>query len=275
MKINGFQVEEHGEGFAVTLRVHVGLKELPEMFIDEPIRAVVQLLAGLPNMMEGFDVRSNTGGAQDAADPKPARKRSRRGNRDDAVAGKGDTASGGAKEPHAAADADGDGAPAGRRRRRSRAAPEAGEAPAGKVRRRRKAGEEKPNADPSTGAPAAGGRGRGRKKPAPAAAKTSPSEDPTGTARRRAKSSAEAADGSKAKPGRRASKTKAGGASSPSEEVSDEDLTRSASLAAAEIGSPAVMNVLDEFGVTQVRDLTPEQRLEFVSRLTEEREASA
>lgn len=75
--------------------------------------------------------------------------------------------------------------------------------------------------------------------------------------------------------GRRSRKTTrrpaaAGTAKSPSkDDVSDEDLTKAASQAAASIGAPAVVDVLDEFEVAEVRDLNQAQRREFVAKLAD------
>ena len=53
--------------------------------------------------------------------------------------------------------------------------------------------------------------------------------------------------------------------------MSDEDLTKAASQAAAEIGPSKVMDVLDEFSVAEVKHLKQEQRPDFIARLNDER----
>lgn len=55
----------------------------------------------------------------------------------------------------------------------------------------------------------------------------------------------------------------------PSSSTTDEDLTKAASLAARKFGPPAVMELLEEFGVSRVGDLEGERRAEFVGRLKE------
>ncbi len=236
MKINGFQVEEHGEGFAVTLRLHVGREELSDTFVSEPIRAVVQLMAGLPNMMEGvLSPSAEEPKAEAEAKPK-VRTRKPRAKTEDAPDAK----------------------------------PEDAPAPTSRSSRRRRAGVS--NAQPAKpDSPLTRRRRAGTKE-------AEKSElDPTSTASTAGRSSRKAR-ASGAKP---ASEAKAKTTKSPSkkkdkkDEVSDEDLTKSASQAAALLGPPAVMDILDEFAVDEVRDLSQAQRKEFLAKLDDAKAAAA
>ncbi len=239
MKVNGFQIEEHGSGYALTIRAHVGREEIMPGWMEEVLRPVLSKEGGLNALIspEQTDSGSTDSGPAETGDDDGAADtgRRRRGRRN-AVGGTGDVPAGGEAGSPDTADAKPAGASKGRARRRSQPKAETVEAPAGRVKtRRRGKKEEKPAANPTGAASAAGRRSK----------KTKP-------------------------PGVKAAKTK----KSPSEEVSDEDLTKSASQAAADIGPPAVMDILDEFGVGEVRDLTQEQRREFVDRLTEARESA-
>jgi len=54
--------------------------------------------------------------------------------------------------------------------------------------------------------------------------------------------------------------------------VTDEDLSSAASLAASEIGSGPVMDILEEFGVARVDLLEGDQRQEFLDKVKAVRE---
>lgn len=233
MKVTGFQVEEHGSGYALTIRVNVGREELADDWVGNLFS---RLQAGgdlfgqeeedhEPTQASGDD----EGAAAGVSDSKPASTRGRRRGRRDAVGGASDAPAEGGAESRDAPDVDAAAAPAGRRGRRSRVASEAAEAPAKPVRRRGKKQEDKGDASPPS-APTAG---------------------------RRSKKKGSSAELAKA-------------AKSPSkDDVSDEDLTKAASQAAASIGAPAVMDILDEFGVDEVRSLNQDQRREFVAKLAD------
>ena len=120
--------------------------------------------------------------------------------------------------------------------------------------------DEKPKAEGRRAAGKGGSKGRRGK-------------DPTGTTRKRGNSSAKGAGGGKGRRSHRAAsstKDQAEDASSPSE-VSDEDLTKASSQAAQVIGPPAVITILEEFGVATVGDLEGDQRTEFIERVNEAR----
>ena len=55
-------------------------------------------------------------------------------------------------------------------------------------------------------------------------------------------------------------------------DIPDEDLSKAASTAAEDLGAPAVMEVLEEFGVGIINELAGKQRAEFMVRLQEERD---
>jgi hypothetical protein len=52
-------------------------------------------------------------------------------------------------------------------------------------------------------------------------------------------------------------------------EISDADLTGAASKAAAKITPKAVQDIIDEFGVSELKDLDAGQRVEFIDRMLE------
>ena len=132
----------------------------------------------------------------------------------------------------------------------------------------------KPNESPSD-APSAGRRKR--------QTKAAPTAEPAQTGRRRKRGEAKP-DANPTEPaptaGRRSSGAKRSSAStakSPSKEVADindEDLTKATSQAAQELGPDAVMDVLEQFGVAEIRDLDQGQRAEFVTQLQEARDAA-
>ncbi len=53
----------------------------------------------------------------------------------------------------------------------------------------------------------------------------------------------------------------------PPEEITDEDVMKEASAAAKDITPKAVMEILEQFGVVNVGDLTQAQRREFIDQL--------
>ncbi len=257
MKINGFQVEEHGSGYHLTIRVHVGHDELADDWIGN-IFARLRSGGDLFNDEEAHpDASAQADDTEEEGDEAPAdsgsgtARASRRRGRKRGV-GNDDLPSEGASD-----------VPARHTRRRGRAAAKADTVPAADVkkpRRARKAKEEKPEENPTEPAATAGRRSRRGKATGAETASASPS-DPSETAKTA---------------GRRSRRGKASGAKSastksPSEDVSDEDLTRAASLAAKDLGSPLVMDILEEFGAEQVRDLNQAQRAEFLTRLDDER----
>ncbi len=137
----------------------------------------------------------------------------------------------------------------------------------------------KPGESPSDGAPAAGRRGRKRIQPAPSVETKSPSN---GRRRKREEKPAENPT-EPASAGRRSKRAKATSAASaktksPSKkraaDISDEDLTKATSQAAQELSPGAVMDVLEQFGVSEIRDLDQGQRKEFVALLQEARDAA-
>lgn len=225
MKVNGFQVEEHGSGYAVTLRLHVGREEALDGMTSSADGVVLgALAAALAAAVQIGGVRSHdaktkdgVGGASEAQVP---------GDEHEDAAGNGE-----------------DPKPAGRRARGGRrpAEPAAAASPGGrrKVNRGGAEAEDKGSVDPT-----------------PASAPTARRKSTTSTPRR-GKGSASTADRSRSK--------KKG-------KITDEDLTKAASQAAAELGAPVVMDLVSEFGVEKVGDLSEAQRVKFVARIAEERE---
>ncbi len=138
----------------------------------------------------------------------------------------------------------------------------------------------KPGESPSDGAPAAGRRGRKRTQPAPSVETKSPSN---GRRRKRGEKPAENPTDAAGAAGRRSRKKGAQSAAttsttkSPSKKragISDEDLTKATSQAAQELSPGVVMDVLEQFGVSEIRDLDQGQRKEFVALLQEARDAA-
>lgn len=225
MKINGFQVEEHGEGYSVTIRLHIGREELPETLISEPLDAIIKLLAG-----------DTVAPAEDK--PKPRRR----------------------SKPEDTPDTKPEDAPAAKTRRRSKKTEEAKTAPA-----------EEAKTAPT---------GRRARRLASGASNAQPKEaeksevDPTDTPAPSETAKTAGKRSRRAKPsGAKPASTKK--SRSKKDDVSDEDLTKAASQAAALLGPPAVMDVLDEFAVEEVRDLSQEQRKEFMAKLDDAKEAAA
>lgn len=239
MKINGFQVEEHGSGYAVTLRLHVGREEALDGMTSSAdgvvLGALAAALAATVNI-EGV----NSYDAKAGEKPVPGAETSRVQSKDhDAKA-----------EP-----------PAGGRR----------------VNRGGSKTEDKEPGDPTSGSATAAGS-KGRRRRASTAKTTSRSEEgkePEGptpggalpqTAKRRQKSETSTAGTAK-----RTQTTKSRSRKKATK-ITDEDLTKAASQAAAELGAPVVMDLVAEFNVEKVGDLDAKQRVKFKARLAEERE---
>lgn len=248
MDINGLHVEPHGSGATITIRCHVVEAELADGInasidwmwtcaLATAFKAARDTL-GIEFMGGGDDQRAETEETEKdekpAAGEAPRRARGRRATRgasDDAPSGQPSTSG------------------SRRRRRRSADAAEAGAedaaGPGGtshqSSRRRRKKAE----ADPK-----------------PAASKSSGAKDATtkpASSRRRG--------GGKSA----ASKTSATSARS-SDPITDQDLTKAAGQTSAALGNPdAVFEVLEEFGVGSLGELTDEQRPEFMDALAEKR----
>ena len=246
MKVTGFQVEEHGSGYAFTIRIFAGREEMADEWLEGVLARVKEDLFGHEEeehedtQADGDDETKTPG----TPDDKRATARGRRRVRRDAVGGASDAPAGRDDNTSPAPDAGAATAPKGRGGRRSR--PSAGTAKAVAEVEVKKARGRRPRNSTVSGA------GTEEEKPT-----TSPTTAPTAGRRSRK-------GGSSAKP---AKTTK-----SPSKDaVSDEDLTKAASQAAAEIGPSKVMDVLDEFSVAEVKHLKQEQRPDFIARLNDER----
>lgn len=233
MKMNGFQVEEHGSGYAVTLRLQIGKEELEyaKITID-----MVRLLGAI-----GRSFISVAGGEEVSRDTEP-------GDEVPPTKAKGRRKSS-AKTSNATAETD------------------AGGGEEGKPKTRRRRGKPAGSSDTAS-------ETKGRRRRGPAASTASdetPSDDEKPKGRRRGKKAVEnptdTAPTVGASSRTRRKKTSASLAKSPSDDVSDEDLTKAASQAASVVGAPAVMDVLEEFGAAQVSDLDQEQRREFLGKL--------
>ena len=239
--VHGFEAREHGSGFLVSFHLWVPKEHFSEAYDD-----MFCLLRAA--MLGENDI------------PKAVSRETRK----DSDAG-GDTEA--AEEPAAEAGADGESRAGRGGRRRGRGGdntadkPPAGESGSGGSRRRRRRGAAEAGGDaaesvadnPSDGAaPAEGGRKRRRRAQAAEAPSTQPEPSKEG-GRRTRRSKGTADTGSK------------------KSTVSDEDLTKAASEAAAALGSTdAVMEVLEEFGVGLLNELAGEQRAEFITRLQAE-----
>jgi|TARA_Y100000310_G_scaffold132889_2_gene131854 hypothetical protein len=246
MKLNGIQIEEHGSGYAVTLRLHV-----PHVHVNDD-----EMTSEEVEFFEDLGVRTLTTTASFACERGEVVSR--------------DTEGGDPRPTDAPPATESSAGTGGRRGRR-----------AAQAAATEKSAEEEPSAEDPTDAPAAGAGRRGRR--AQNAAAKSPSEgDPTGAAAaggprrgRRARaaagsdqdgSSAPDAGGGETRKGRRASEGKA--AASPSSKVTDEDLTKAASQSAPVIGAEGVMEVLSQFkGATKLNDLKAGQRQKFLDAL--------
>lgn len=212
MDINGYQVEEHGSGYAVTLRLWVGKDE------------VADPMAFARNFLEGASYATAPAEKETEAEPAPARGR---GSRRREVDG-GDESR----------DSQEDSTPKrGRGRRGTSADTPAPDAGGG-------------DGEDPTAAPA-GRRGRRGSQRGASATTSEPSTDAGETAPSTSR-------------GSRRGRSKS---SEPSVDVTDEDLAKAVSTAAAEVGFEAVMELMEEFGVTRSGDMPAEVREEFLAQL--------
>lgn len=114
-----------------------------------------------------------------------------------------------------------------------------------------------------------------RRRASAASTSTEPTEEAPARRRRRTSPAEgeQSADPTESAPtaGRRSRRASAGDtaqtAKSPSSDVTDEDLVKGASDAAQAIGPARVMEILEEFGVGTVNELTGEARQEFLVQL--------
>lgn len=156
MKLNGLQIEEHGSGFSLTIRVHAGREEFNDGMSDRVTEEALGIFTGVVHSVLAFQAKRYDGsglvGAIEAAvakdepaDPETVENAEEAAAR--VVQGEIDKAAKAAGEP-----AGGDVAPATRRRRAKAKA--------------KAEGSRDPKADP-TGAPTAERKGRRRKKAPP------------------------------------------------------------------------------------------------------------
>lgn len=237
MHLNGFQVEEHGSGYQLTIRVHIGSDELEDNWVGD----LMERVGGTLNLDGAGTV------AEDKDDDKGDNDRPKgRGRRASTARSK----SRNNRERDEASDDDGDSEAEetprrGRRTRKTeKASPEKG---VSRRRGRRKTEGEDGEDDPSSDAPRAGSR------------------------RTRSRKSA-TASGTKATRGRSRSAKGAKSGSAKASGPSDVDLTKACSDAAEVIGATQIANILDEFGVEKVNELEGETRQEFIDRLNDEME---
>jgi hypothetical protein len=217
VEFNAMQVEKHGSGFSVTLRVWVPANDMPSEYED--------VLACISHMMArqadtGLAEGAGTVSRDTAAEENPTPRRRGRPRKDDTEA----TASG--PESTTAEEA----APARRRRASSASTstePTEARSASGRRRRRGAAPEGEQSASPTESAPSAG--------------------------RRRGRTSGSAASSAET--------------TSPSSDVTDEDLTKAASQAVPVLGPERIIEILEEFGVSTVGALTGESRQEFLNQL--------
>lgn len=264
-KVNGFQVEEHGSGYQLTIRVHVGRDESYGGWVAD-------LLGDLD--VEDLVSRDTKGGGEDVNtnEPQAASGRGTRNRRnqqtDDAkrdTSSDNDNAHDEARAPDEG-DADSGGEEDGksstrRRSRRAELESEAAETTAEvekPKRGRRKPAEDKGGENPTESASAAKRKSRSRSTSAT-----------TATTAKSTRGRAQSADTKKAGKTGAASATKSR-SKKKADKITDADLTKASSEAAGVVGAPAILDILDEFAVEKVGDLKDDQRAEFVERMKAE-----